>query len=355
MAKSVQFSADVRRRFTVEDLSVTTSVLGRSHTFEFESHSITLSLPTESPADAPDWAARTRKTGWRTADPANPDTTIHSVFDIDLSTNVAARIAIDERAFSEPVNSQHATPQQVKNLKRVADDYARLLSGAWDHWQTTTRWIAGHRSVGRARARVGKDPHGASAASIYRRTDQRKIWVETSAITLLGETPFDPVRWQLLQDAFSSGHRYPIWFSFISEAQHRLESFDKPGAIASAAIACETLVRSMFWLNVPQVHNAKARELIDRSPAQAIIGGWAEIAGPRPSGKWETKAIHRLFDMRNRLMHSGEAPASTAEVRKILSAATAFVDEADTVYCVRAGIENWPARYRSLAKGSAEP
>ena len=358
MAKTIQFSAGASRQFRVEGLSVTTSLLGRSHEFAFESHAITLALPTESPPDAADWARKTKRTGWRADDPDNPETTIHQLFEVHLRTNIAKHLTIDERAFSEPYKSPHATPNQAQNLNRVADDYARLLAGAWEHWQAVVRWVAGHNSVGGAGSIVGADPYGGNTATIYRQSDSRKIWAQLVSIKLRAGSPLDPSRWQLLQDALSSGQSNPIWFDFISEAHKRFSSFDHRGAIASAAIAWETIVRSMFWLNVAQVENEAMRDMIDRTPAQAIIGKWSEIAGPRTSGKWETSSIHRLFDMRNRLMHSGQSREQPVEIGQLLNAATAFIGEADAVYSVRTHVPDWPARYRAIItnpRGSPMP
>jgi hypothetical protein len=281
-------------------------------------------------------------------DPDDPDTTEHQVLEVELRTELPRQLGIAERAFSEPTKSRNVTGAQETKLNETADEYARLLAGAFEHWQRNLRWVAGHRSVGFPSSRVGGDPHGQTSAYLHRRGDGRKVWVQTTSIIVQMQSTISVKQWELIQRVLSSAEDPPIWFDFIAEAHQRHVSYDYRGTIISAAIACETVIRSMFWLNVSDVGNEEIRGIIDRAPAQAILGKWDQVAGPCPGGKWEKKVIHALFDMRNSLMHSGEMRSGSDKVEAALKAATEFVRLAGRAFSQRKGITDWPGEYRAL-------
>lgn len=346
MSKAILFSAFAQRKFAVNGLSATTSVLGRSHQFDFDGHQITLTLPFKSRDDAEDWEVETRRTSWTSTDPENPDTTINEVYRVELRTDIKETLSINETALSDPYKTRNATPKETKELNSVASEYTQRLVGAWEHWQSVVRWVAGPRSIGVSHSTFGTDQYGQRGAVIFNSIDNRKIWSLPYTVTIQRAHPIDTTKWDLLQEVLLSGQIIPVWSEFLSEAHARLGSYDYRGAIASAAVACETVARSIFWLSAPQVANQAVREMIDRTPAQSIIGKWQEIAGPAPSGKWSLNRVHRLFDLRNRLMHLGQSSADPTEVRHLLTAATDFVCEADGVFIERTGSIDWPSKYR---------
>lgn len=348
MSKEILFDAEARRPFEVLGLAVSGAVLGRSHSFRFAEHEIHLVLPAESPPDAKEWQQRTKRTGWRTDAPDDPNTTEHQVFEVELCTEIPIQLAIDERAFYEPPKSRNVTDGQEKKLNQTADDYARLLAGAFDHWQRVLRWVAGHRSIGFPSSTVGRDPYGHRIANLHRRGDNRKVWFQTTSVAVQMQSTISLPRWEHVQRVLSSADKPPIWFDFISEAHQRYLSYDYRGTIISAAIACETIIRSMFWLNVPDVSNDEVRGIIDRAPLQAILGKWDHVAGACPVDSWEKGKVHALFDLRNTLMHSGEMHTGSEKVEAALKAATEFVSLADRAFCLRKDIPDWPGLYRAL-------
>lgn len=348
MAKEVKFGAEARRRFEVEGLGVMGSVLGKTHTFFFEEHQVSLVLPTESPSDVEEWNRRTRKFRWSANDLENPKTTSYAIRDIDMITGIHGQLGIDERALSERLKSRHATKRQGKKLDQTADRYAELLAGAFELWKATLRWIVGHLSVGMPSLAYGRDAYGGHVAYIHRKGDGQPVWAQSGLFVVRQIPSINLAQWNLLQEVLSSNHAPPVWFDFISEAHQRHSAYDERGAVLSATIACETLIRSMFWLDVPNVQNDKVRDLIDRTAAQAILGRWEDIAGECPDGEWDTGKIHKLFEVRNRLMHAGETQLVSRTIKPILDAATDFVKRADSVLCEKKGIPDWPSRYISL-------
>lgn len=344
----ILFDAEARRRFEVQGLAVGGAVLGRSHSFRFAEHEIQVVIPTESPSDTDEWHRQTRKIGWKVDDPDNPNTTQHQVLEVELRTELPGQLAIDERAFPEPLKFRNVTDGQKRILNQTVDEYARLLAGAFEHWQRTLRWLGGHYTVGFPLNRVGRDPYGQTSAYLHRRADGRGVWSQTALFIVQMQSVISINQWQLIQRVLSSAEEPPIWFDFISEAHQRHVSYDCRGTIISAAIACETVIRSMFWLNLSDVGNDEIRGIIDRAPAQAILGKWDQVAGPCPGGNWEKGTVHALFDMRNSLMHLGEIGRSSDKVDAALKAATEFVGLADRAFSQRKGIPDWPGEYRAL-------
>ncbi len=332
----------------MEGLAVSGAVLGQSHSFRFAEHEIQLVLPIASPPDADEWHRQTHKISWRADDPDNPDTTEHRVIEVELRTELPVQLAIDEKAFPEPLKFLNVTDGQKTILTQTVDEYARLFAGAFEHWQRTLRWLGGYYTVGFPSNRVGRDPYGQTSAYLHRRADGRAVWRQPARIIARRPSVISTNQWQLVQRVLSSVEEPPIWFDFIAEAHQRHVTYDYRGTIISAAIACETVIRSMFWLNLSEVGNDEIRGIIDRAPAQAILGKWDQVAGPCPGGKWEKKIIHALFDMRNSLMHSGEMRSGSDKVEAALKAATEFVRLADRAFSQRKVITDWPGEYRAL-------
>lgn len=353
---SVSFEAEARRSFPTGGFATTGALLGAVHHFEFEGCKIELRLPRQSPDNAPESARETTFSSSMKDDPDNPETTTHEILKVALRTNVARPLSIDEQAFEHPPNWLGATQNEADQLYGATDEYAALLFRAWEYWQSVARWVSGRSGIGQSSAIVGKDPYG-GLTDLFRKEDGRKIWLQSGYITALGLTVFDRERWELLQEVLSTNEGAPIWFNFLAEAEERLKTFDLQGSVISAAIACETMIRSVFWLSVPGVSIAAARQIIDAANVRNILSRWRDLA---LITKTEAKAlqlelIHKLFDVRNELMHLGNFALADQEASKLVRAARSFLESADALFRQRQGRTDWRERFRAIEKNPNLP
>jgi hypothetical protein len=115
-----------------------------------------------------------------------------------------------------------------------------------------------------------------------------------------------------------------------------LAKHDYSGSVLSSVIACETLARAVYNNLAGTPANAAAAELVNRAPAQAILGRWKDLTGLKVEG-----GVHKIFDIRNNLVHSGRTDSIDKEIAiSAFDTARQFVENGDEWWFSKHGLSN---------------
>ncbi len=238
------------------------------------------------------------------------------------------------------------------HLETISDYYDEVAASAWLHWMRVARWAINSPLIGVP----DWSTNGHAQLQMPRLREKStgvSVWASTGVINLQRPIEIDKKRWRHIEEVLAGGATPPVWFDYLVEAQQRLYNKDFSGCVLSSAIACETLARACYFYLLGTPKHTTAAEMVDRTAAQAIIGRWKKLTGIEPGGN-----VHKIFDTRNRLVHSGSADVIDDSIaRETLKAASTFVDGGDIWWFNQKQLTNpraeaavWPS-----ASDSAKP
>ena len=315
-------------------LQVRQELLGAEHFFTVDGVAAFLQLPsfagirpsgTDSPLYYP--------VEWRGEEAGDPDTTWYAVHECSVGFRVdwpVDDVGLLRRPSSEPKRSALQTQAHG------------LVPRLFPVWLRTLFWIA-------QEYRVYQDedvPSGGVVGGyqLHLDTSDERLNALGYAIVLDRGVKLSRQVWAAMQDAFDSGESPPIWFNYLFDARKNLGAGNATAAVISAAVACETAIRGLFWKTVSGVTHPTAERIIDNVSVQQLLTRWEELTGStkQEMDRAGKKLVHKLFDRRNSAMHHGKVMDDLAEVRALLDAAASFILDADKRICKLAGTAHRP-------------
>lgn len=315
-------------------------ILGQEHKYEFGERRVTVRLPpAEFEAGSADpkgkFAPVIHSRQHRSANPT-PATSYYEVEYLIVEIELPEAIRIPQSLLEHSaVRMSPTLRSEERQLNKLSEQYDSLLAAAWLHWMRVARWATNEHSIGLPGVEIEGSPDLAMSR-LYDTATGHGVWTSPASITLMRSVQINAKKWAHIGRVLSGPQTPPIWIEYLVEGRHRLANRDYSGCVLSSAIACETMARAAFSHLVGSPANAGAAELVDRTAAQAIVGRWEALTGLKAEG-----SVHKLFDTRNRLVHSGrtdivdEKIASTA-----YKAACGFVEGGDEWWFVQQRLAN---------------
>ena len=238
-------------------------------------------------------------------------------------------LEVDAAQLSPEVMNSHP------HLEALSVQYDELAASAWMHWMRVARWAINEPLIGVPNWSSNERPQ-LKMPRLREKTTGFSIWASTGIITMRRSADIDLPRWAHIGKALADQLAPPVWFDYLVEAEQRLCNHDFSGCVLSSAIACETVARACYFHLLGAPRHPTAADMVDRTAVQAIIGRWKELTGIKAGGK-----VHKIFEARNRLVHSGSADViDEAIARETLSAASNFVDGGDKWWFNQKGENN---------------
>ena len=228
-----------------------------------------------------------------------------------------------------PRQEEHFTKNQIHAVDYCLNKLRDIGNQALKDWVNMCRWVTGtaqHGDIERDFTMFLPDP------SLRISETGHKFWGLKMAPNrvLHVHRSISLKEWIKIGSQLSEGVLAPIWYNYIFEAQNRLFRRDAKGAILIAAIACETLVRHCFSLDIKEMESGAVKEIIDNVNIRQIIERFKKIDSL--SGlileKHSIIKLHKLFDMRNDIIHSASLTNGKQDnVTNIIENARTFIDQ----------------------------
>jgi len=303
-------------------------ILGLSHTFSLDGHAMEVRLPSaefEEGSHDPSGPSASYvrfRSGYVKQDYRK---SFYSTDRIAVEVGVQEMVRIPESLLE--VDAVQKSPEVYSShphLEKIAKEYDGIAASGWAHWIKIARWATNQPLIGIPDLTID----GSRTLQMPRLRERQSgfaVWSSVSTVTLQESSHIDLKRWEHIGAVLGSSATPPVWFDYLVEAEQRLYNRDFSGCVLSAAIACETLARACYFHLLGTPIHATAAEFVDRTAAQAIIGRWKKLTGLD-----QDKKVHKVFDIRNRLVHSGSADViDKVAAREALSATRRFLDSGD--------------------------
>ena len=290
-------------RYKTPNLRVDASLLGAAHSFTHQERTIKVSLPALLEATN---AERVTLDHWRGGDGDGQliplDYLIHSV---DVSVSIPGRHALPSAVREPPVNAcESVTEKEQIRLEELATTAGRIALEAFDLWIRCVRWKTGVGRFGQA-ATVG--PETGWGTHLRDVSTGKRDWRSRNFMTSPSRRAVSSGEWESIGKTLTVGQQPPVFVDLLFDAEMHIEAGDFRRAVIDMAVAAETCIRTVVRTSLPRGLGEAAGRLIAlgniRQVLQHLFPEALAVLGKE--GYKLSPELHKIFDDRNAIMHSG--------------------------------------------------
>lgn len=294
-------------RFETMGLIVAPSLLGLCHEFNNNGSIIGITLPSADALDSDEkYHERLRVRQYHIVDGEEVPSQV-AVKTVDVTVCKNQKIRVPVQVLSVQPNAYDLLSKNQQNqLEGFERSYSPIARNAFDLWLRTLRWKSGKGSIGRPETR---GPETGWGTYLLDADTKKRFWAGTSIVnvTIYREIVTLAI-WKEVERSLQNGETAPIYYDFLFDAGEHFKHGDYNRAVIDAAVACETYLRTCVNQELPEELGVAFREYIDDANIRQVLkyfldGILSEVQKKRLS-KIRT-GLHKLFDARNDLMHSG--------------------------------------------------
>ena len=290
-------------RYKTPNLRVDASLLGAAHSFTHQERTIKISLPALSEASD---AERVTLDHWRGGDGDGQliplDYLIHSV---DVSVSLPELHTLPSAVLDRPINAYEVvTEEEQIRLEELVTTAGRIALEAFDLWIRCVRWKTGVGRFGLAPA-VGSETGWGNR--LRDATTGKMVWRSKIKFTVPAFTVVSSGEWESIGKTLTVGQSPPVFVDLLFDAEMHIEAGDFRRAVIDTAVAAETCIRTVVRTSLPRGLGEAAGRLIAlgniRQVLQHLFPEALAVLGKE--GYKLSPELHKIFDDRNAIMHSG--------------------------------------------------
>lgn len=314
---------------SVDGFMVPYGLLGSKLTFPYRNGQVSVALPIAPNGKLDSWPSCAFSEGFAADGDHNPETAWYDIYRLKFSWTFPAPAflgALEDAEWNSPEFA--ARPEVEQHLQ----DSIANLDDAVAFWKAVARCVIDSGMIGRSEVKFGEQVGFRCGAKIVRVRDGRVFRNHGGVTSSHERLKLTADHWRELEKCLCADFQLPLWCEYIYEAERRLAANDVNGAVISAAIACESVVRAVLWSNSPVVPNDTVRRLFDTVSVQAVLNQWESLTGMtkselKSSGKSE---VHSLLNLRNDLLHKAVSMTQRkAEIGILIRSIKKFIRTTD--------------------------
>ena len=292
-------------RFRTANLTIEPSLTGAAHTFDFEEKRVSVTLP-PAPRQGREDSEVISLESWQEVNGEKVPLQ-YSIYEIAVVVSISDSYNLPIEMLDRPPNAYDLLSDvRQQTLKSMAEAHYATGERAFDRWARTMRWKTDQWSI--ARSRVEGVETGWGSVLRQEGTDKR-LWVHHNPIVIHLEASVTADQWNFVQSTLLSSEQSPIFVDLLLDAEMHLAASDIRRAIIDAAVAAETFMRSIVQRTLPTGLGDRVREIIDEANVRRIMNkAFPEslaLLGASAVDKDTMSDIHKLLDVRNKLLHTG--------------------------------------------------
>jgi hypothetical protein len=255
------------RKFPISNLRIAAELIGQKHTFRCDGMEVTIQLP--------DYSSLAEDRRFR------PDNDTYVVISgIENGHSIPLSCFVRLVQISLVSNNEIPIPE-VEGARGIvfypiAAAHNAVASKAFDYWIDMLRWKLLDSHIGRPIV----SNIAQSAQVLDMNTGQQlyggpmrppPVTYQDNGITI--------EQWNIVQSALGSELHMPIWFSFLFQGEYRLALGERTEVTVNFAIACDLLIRRLYWQEIPQfaMLNDVAREAVDEINIRTLMSRWKKM------------------------------------------------------------------------------
>jgi len=310
-----------RHRFTTTNLAIVPELLGLPHELPFKNGQIRIELPSadnppkeitnESIIKSRDSIIIVRSHREENGRKIPASLWIKSV---EVQVSLYETITLPQQILTRPPNQTDLlSEQQQSRLVQILKSHQELANQAFDRWIRIVRWKSNHGSI--ARPEIHGFDSGQGSYLIDATTKQR-FWVSDLTMTIYLVRPITLSIWHDVEETFQLGQESPIYIDSMFDGIEQFKIGNLQQSVVYLAVACEAFMRARVMQHLPKGLTTALMKYIDEAPIRRILEDVFPDtldAAQNNSLKRIRSRLHRLFDDRNTILHSGHKQDLTSD------------------------------------------
>jgi hypothetical protein len=297
-------------RFHTRNLIVVPELLGQSHVFTFDEREVTILLPgadklPDEPGGDDTLGQRLSFSGWRLQDGQQQIRKVH-VHNVDVTVCVPGNATIPGEALVRPVKAPELfSEHQQKYLDKLLSENGDISRRAFKLWIRTLRRKADNWRIGLPEV-YGEETGWSTYLQV--KDTQKAVWAGTHISDVPAEKAVTPTIWDETWAALCSGQPSPIFYDLLYDAMAHLDHGDLQRTVLDAAISAETYMRIIVRQGLPQGLDDPLQTYINDANIRQVANKFFPARlDTQEKRRYKTIAstLHRMFDDRNAIAHSG--------------------------------------------------
>ena len=171
-------------------------------------------------------------------------------------------------------------------------------------WMRCVRWKTGLGRFGRA-AVVG--PETGWKTRLRDTSSGKTVWIGKVTFISPARPSVTSKQWETIAGALVAGEPPPVFVDLLFDAEMHIEAGDFRRAVIDAAVAAETYICTTVQSTLPAGLGDAARRLIDEGNIRPVMERLLPeaLASLGKKGYKVPSDLQKIFDARNKIMHSG--------------------------------------------------
>ena len=230
------------------------------------------------------------------------DYLIHSV---DVSASLPDLHTLPSDVLNRPINAyQIVTEEEQIRLEELVTTAGRIALEAFDLWIRCVRWKTG---VGRFGLAPAVGPETGWGNRLRDATTGKMVWRSKIKFTVPAFTVVSSGEWESIGKTLTVGQSPPVFVDLLFDAEMHIEAGDFRRAVIDMAVAAETCMRTVVRTTLPRGLGKAAGRFIDQGNIRYVLRHlFPEALAVRGNvGYKPSTELHKIFDDRNDIMHSG--------------------------------------------------
>ena len=300
-------------RFTTINFAVVPELLGLSHRMPFKNGQVKIELPSrdhlpkqitnKSVISSRDSVIRI--SSYRQKNGLKIPLSLWIEY-VQVQVSLGQTITLPKQVLAGPPNQlDFLSPQKRLRLKQIMKSHEELANEAFDLWIRILRWKSNDGSIAMPQL------HGFDAARSSHLIDcatKQPFWAGDFTLPIYLANPITLSIWHDVQETLKLGKKPPIYIDSMFDGieQFRIGNFQQ--SVVYLAVASEAFMRSRVMQSLPKGLTTALIKYIDEVPIRQVLERFFPDtldAAQNNVLKSIKSRLHKLFDDRNTILHSG--------------------------------------------------
>lgn len=247
----------------------------------------------------------------------------------DIEISCGEEILVADGVMNQAPNAYDVVPRsQQEQLDALAEAHASIAEKAFNFWTRVLRWKSGDSGVGRPEVIGHKSGWG---SYLVAKSTRQRIWAHNQPeVFWIGQTVVTTEIWNTVALAVKSNMEPPIFIELMFDAVEHIRLGDLQRASVDMAVACECYLRTLVTNSLPIGLKKSLGDYVDDANIRIVLTKFIPDLlddEERQHLKRIESRLHKLFDVRNDILHTGQNRAlSFNDCGKFIDATRALID-----------------------------
>lgn len=325
----LQIEALSWNRYATPGFQIVPSLMGKRHSFEHANHQVNIILPTEDLDEIIRTEPLMRPEGsklWLSSSREEQGEKIPislGLESVDVTIELKSKIKIHEQMLERPPNaSDLLSKEEATRLDNVTEEQRTIADAAFERWLRVMRWHTRTSALGRLHGRAHTVNWG---TDLLEKSTGKRLWVWHSPFKVYLGHPIEVDAWNRAEESLRRGDRSPLHFDYYFDGIEFLKTDEYQRSAVDFAVAAEVFLRSKIVAKLPANLLQSIATYVDDANIRTVLTKFfPELLTTQGKASYKklSSELHKLFDARNDILHSGIRSGLNQQIVQSFRAAT---------------------------------